>query len=124
MIKVEHTLQALYNLGFIDNYVMNGNPQNENEFKVKFRLITGKDEIDSIILSDVYADWGVTWQEILDEIDNIKQEEELNAYKGLRASEYPSIQDQLDMQYWDSVNGTTTWADAIETIKTKYPKPV
>ena len=36
---------------------------------------------------------------------------------------YPSIQDQLDMQYWDGVNGTTTWQDAIEAVKTGNPKP-
>jgi hypothetical protein len=36
---------------------------------------------------------------------------------------YPSIQEQLDMQYWDSVNGTTTWKDAIEAVKTEHPKP-
>jgi hypothetical protein len=27
------------------------------------------------------------------------------------------------MQYWDEVNGTTTWQDAIAEIKNKYPKP-
>ena len=36
---------------------------------------------------------------------------------------YPSIQDQLDMQYCDSVNGTTTWKDAIAAVKTENPKP-
>lgn len=46
-----------------------------------------------------------------------------NQYKSDRAVTYPSIQDQLDMQYWDSVNGTTTWADAIAAIKAQYPKP-
>jgi hypothetical protein len=40
-----------------------------------------------------------------------------------RASAYPSIQEQLDMQYWDSVNGTTTWKDAIAAVKTENPKP-
>tara|TARA_Y100000004_G_scaffold183416_1_gene231197 strand:- start:65 stop:340 length:276 start_codon:yes stop_codon:yes gene_type:complete len=35
---------------------------------------------------------------------------------------YPSIQEQLDMQYWDKKNGTTTWVDAITKTKTKYPK--
>lgn len=39
-----------------------------------------------------------------------------------RAREYPSLQEQLDMQYWDSVNGTTTWQDAINAVKAKYPK--
>ena len=44
-------------------------------------------------------------------------------YKILRASEYPSIQDQLDMQYWDNVNGTTNWKDAIAKVKSDNPKP-
>jgi hypothetical protein len=39
-----------------------------------------------------------------------------------RIENYPSIQDQLDMQYWDSVNGTTTWADKIAEIKSAHPK--
>ena len=43
-------------------------------------------------------------------------------YKRDRASAYPSIQEQLDMQYWDSVNGTTTWADAVAKVKADYPK--
>jgi hypothetical protein len=43
-------------------------------------------------------------------------------YQRNRAKEYPSIQEQLDMQYWDSVNGTNTWQDKINEIKTKYPK--
>jgi hypothetical protein len=46
------------------------------------------------------------------------------SYAVLRASEYPSIQAQLDMQYWDAVNGTTTWKDAIDAIKTEYPKTI
>ena len=37
--------------------------------------------------------------------------------------QYPSIQEQLDMQYWDAVNGTTTWKDAIAQVKADNPKP-
>lgn len=37
--------------------------------------------------------------------------------------QYPSIAEQLDMQYWDGVNGTTTWADAIAAVKAAHPKP-
>ena len=36
---------------------------------------------------------------------------------------YGSIEDQLDMQYWDLVNGTTTWADHIAQVKADNPKP-
>ena len=43
-------------------------------------------------------------------------------YKISRVFAYPSIQEQLDMQYWDSVNGTTTWADAISRVKANFPK--
>jgi hypothetical protein len=44
-------------------------------------------------------------------------------YAQYRVDAYPSIGDQLDMQYHDSVNGTTTWADAIAAVKAKYAKP-
>ena len=30
--------------------------------------------------------------------------------------------EQQDMQFHDTVNGTTTWKDAIQAIKDKYPK--
>ena len=36
---------------------------------------------------------------------------------------YASIGDQLDMQYKDAVNGTTTWKDHVAAVKAKYPKP-
>ena len=36
---------------------------------------------------------------------------------------YASIGDQLDMQYKDAVNGTTTWNDHVAAVKAKYPKP-
>lgn len=43
-------------------------------------------------------------------------------YAEKRALEYPTIQDQLDMIYWDSVNGTSLWMEKIAEIKEKYPK--
>jgi hypothetical protein len=44
-------------------------------------------------------------------------------YIQARQEAYGSVQDQLDMQYWDSVNGTTTWADHIASVKENNPKP-
>jgi len=46
-----------------------------------------------------------------------------NQYKSDRQAQYPSIGEQLDMQYWDAVNGTTTWKDAIAQVKADNPKP-
>ena len=46
------------------------------------------------------------------------------SYSELRTSEYPSLEDQFDMQYHDQVDGTTTWKDTILAIKDKYPKTI
>lgn len=46
------------------------------------------------------------------------------SYQELRAAEYPSLQEQQDMQYWDTINGTTVWKDTIQSIKDKYPKTI
>jgi len=52
----------------------------------------------------------------------LQAEYEANQYQRDRAKEYPSIQEQLDMQYWDKINGTNNWQDAINAVKAKYPK--
>ena len=58
------------------------------------------------------------------DIEEAKALEEQNAtqYQRERATAYPSIQEQLDMQYWDKVNGTTNWVDAIAKVKSDIPK--
>jgi len=43
-------------------------------------------------------------------------------YARNRATAYASIADQLDMQYWDSVNGTTIWKDHVASVKAQFPK--
>ena len=49
---------------------------------------------------------------------------EANGYKTDRKIAYGSIADQLDMMYWDAVNGTTNWQDHIAQVKSDNPKPV
>ena len=44
-------------------------------------------------------------------------------YQRDRKKAYPSLADQLDMQYWDKKNGTTTWVDAVAKVKSDNPKP-
>ena len=52
-----------------------------------------------------------------------KFDQQENGYIQARQEAYGSIADQLDMQYWDSVNGTTTWKDHIAQVKADNPKP-
>ena len=48
---------------------------------------------------------------------------ENDSYKSKRRDAFPSLEEQLDMQYWDAVNGTSTWKDAIAKVKSDNPKP-
>ena len=52
----------------------------------------------------------------------LQAEYDAKQYQRERATAYPSIQEQLDMQYWDKVNGTTNWVDAIAKVKSDIPK--
>ena len=60
---------------------------------------------------------------IAEEIKRLEAEYEAKQYQRNRAKQYPSIHDQLDLQYWDQVNGTTTWKDAVAKVKADNPKP-
>ena len=75
-------------------------------------------------VSSIYDD--TTEQQIKDNFATWKQEyldfQPTKQIHKKRQAEYPSIVDQLDMQYWDQVNGTTTWKDAIAKVKTDNPK--
>lgn len=70
--------------------------------------LTAKDENGNIIELDTSL------------IENWQDPEE---YALARQGEYASIKDQLDMMYHDQVDGTTTWKDHINTVKTNNPKP-
>ena len=60
--------------------------------------------------------------EILAKQQELIAEYNANQYQRDRAKAYPSIQEQLDMQYWDKVNGTNNWQNAINAVKAQYPK--
>ena len=62
--------------------------------------------------------------EIQAEVIRLQEEFDSQAYARNRASAFQSIGigDQLDMQYWDQVNGTTTWKDAVAKVKSDNPK--
>jgi hypothetical protein len=80
-------------------------PQGESETYDKIVWINADEQIDEATLNAKVT-----------EINN------RDAHIYPRKEAYPSIQKQLDMQYWDSVNGTTTWADAIAKVKEDNPK--
>ena len=73
----------------------------------------------------------ITWEngttpipanEILAKQQELITEYNSKQYQRDRAVDYPSLADQLDMQYWDKINGTNKWQQAINAVKQKYPK--
>lgn len=52
----------------------------------------------------------------------IELQAEYEAKQYQRDRQYPSIPDQLDMLYWDKVNGTENWLNSIESVKNRFPK--
>ena len=67
--------------------------------------------------SDADYDQAVT------DLANSKWNDQQFGYIQARQEAYGSIGDQLDMQYKDAVNGTTTWKDHIAQVKSDNPKP-
>ena len=59
---------------------------------------------------------------LMTEVARLQAEHDSKAYARARADAYAPIGDQMDMQYWDSVNGSRTWLDHIEAVKEAHPK--
>ena len=59
-------------------------------------------------IETAHVEWQVEW--------------DAQEYARNRQAEYAPIADQLDMQYWDIVNDTTTWKDHVASVKDQFPK--
>tara|TARA_B100001013_G_scaffold100893_1_gene57087 strand:- start:52 stop:423 length:372 start_codon:yes stop_codon:yes gene_type:complete len=117
---VDDALLALVEQG----WTMDGEtPTSEVEFLARFSIVTGLEEDGTEILSDDPDDFGVTWAQIGEKLTELEVEWEAGDYYRKRAEAYPPIEEQLDMQYWDAQDGTTTWEDAVAGVKAAHPKP-
>jgi hypothetical protein len=57
------------------------------------------------------------------DLANSKWNDQQFGYIQARQEAYGSVQDQLDMIYWDKVNGTDLWKEHVDTVKANNPKP-
>jgi hypothetical protein len=57
------------------------------------------------------------------DLGNFKWNAQQFGYVQARQEAYGSIADQLDMQYHDLVDDTTTWKNHIAKVKSDNPKP-
>lgn len=56
------------------------------------------------------------------EVARLQSEYVATQYQRDRAAAFASVGDQFDMQYWDAINDTTTWADHVADVKARFPK--
>ena len=56
------------------------------------------------------------------EISPILKDNPPLTYIELRRQAYPPISDQLDMIYWDKINGTNIWQETVAKVKSEYSK--
>jgi len=84
------------------------------------QVIIDEDDINKITWLD--GTTPISKADIEAKMVEVQAEYDANQYQRDRATAYPTIQEQLDMQYWDNINGTTTWEDAIAKVKADNPK--
>ena len=63
------------------------------------------------------------YDQAITDLANSKWNDQQFGYIQARQEAYGSVAEQLDMMYWDGVNGTTVWADHIAQVKSDNPKP-
>ena len=103
------------NYDAVINYPIN----NEAEYLEKCKYVIGEDENLNAIFSETPL---YSWSEISTELNLLTTAYNNKEYQRTRSENYPSIGDQLDMQYKDLLNGTTTWKDAVAKVKADNPK--
>ena len=96
-------------------FVVSGEPTNETEYKANVKYVTGADSNGTAIFGDQLF----TWSEVSAKKTALQTAYDNNEYQRKRASEYPSIADQLDDIYHNGVDG---WKTTIKATKDKYPK--
>ena len=92
---------------------------NEETKQCDVGLGTDADFYESIGMEEMEVEqaWDNNWY-----LEGYAPEKPEPTYAEKRLAEYPSFGEQLDMIYWDKVNGTNLWQEKIQEIKNKYPK--
>ena len=83
--------------------------------------IFGEDEWANVTWKDGNPK-NITEKQVIDKQAAFQAEYDAQEYARERALAFPSIGDQLDMQFHDLVDGTTTWKDAVAKVKSDNPK--
>ena len=98
--------EAIRAIDLDSSFIINGEVTNEEEYNNNVQ----------------FSSTPISWSDASSKQTELQTEYDNKKYQRDREIAYPSIQDQLDMQYWDKVNSTTNWQDAISKVKSDNPK--
>jgi hypothetical protein len=114
--------QALDKLRITD-WSLHGEPANESEFLQYFHKQVGVNEVNGhAIMSNDPADFGITWDQIVETKKILEDEWIATEYQRQRKPEYPPIGDQLDA-LWKGGEDAEEMLARVQAVKAKYPKP-
>ena len=115
-INISEAIQSLNTKGGNSHeYVISGTPTNEAEYNSQVKFISGADANGTAI----FGTQAYSWSEVSAELTSLQTAYDNNKYQRDRASEYPSIADQLDDIFHNGIDG---WKTTIQVTKDKYPK--
>ena len=112
--KIEY-IEALFALSPNTQCAVNGDPHVYENIEWRTTPVISKVDLDAKV-AELQADWDAK------QYQRDRNPDEVEKLEGA-TNFYPSIGDQLDMQYHDKKDGTTTWEDAIQAVKDAHPKP-
>ena len=115
MIDVAKAIQALDSDA---QFVVNGSPSNEAEYKENVKFVSGADENGSAIFKDTQD---FTWEQVSAKQSELQAEYDAEEWKRNRQAEYPSHEDCIHAL----LDGGDTLSDLQakrQAVKDKYPK--
>ena len=115
MIDIAQAIQALDSDA---QFVVNGSPSNEAEYKENVKFVSGADENGSAIFKDTQD---FTWSEVSAKQSELQAEYDAEDWKRNRQAEYPSHEDCIHAL----LDGGDTLSDLQakrQAVKEKYPK--
>ena len=108
-IRISDALTALG----IDEFVLRGEPQNQDEFEAMFTKVTGADSNGSAIESDNPADFGTTWAAESAKKDELVAAEPMRLLREERNRRIA----ETDWRFSSDLTADSAWADYRQALR-------
>ena len=108
-IRISDALTALG----IDEFVLRGEPQNQDEFEAMFTKVTGADSNGSAIESDNPADFGTTWAAVSAKKDELVAAEPMRLLREERNRRIA----ETDWRFSSDLTADSAWADYRQALR-------